>query len=768
MTRRFGNRTTDSGAPKHARSDRTAGKARWLALLAVLVWLGISGIGGPLVGRLSEVQKNYNAAFLPVGAESTEVTDQIAGFTDTSSIPYLLVVEAPGALAPENLVTAKELVSQIPTLPLAAIGDKAVIGDYLRGPVLGPVPSQDGAAALIVVNLDAVTAAETLNETTPLYETALALREAEGKAFPEGGPAAYVTGPGGILADFVTIFLGVDGLLLGVALLVVLVILLVVYRSPVLPFAVLLSGVFGLSLAALVIFPLAKADAIDLSGQSQGILFILVVGAATDYALLLVSRYREELHDHESTWVAMRRAWRGAVEPILASGATVILGLLCLLLSDLGSTAGLGPVGALGIVGAMAAALTFLPAVLLLLGRKAFWPLVPRVDHRHAEDALGRRGLWGRVATLVGTHPRRTWVITLCGLLLAAAFLPTFKAKGVSQSDFFLAKVDSVTGQEALGRHFPGGAGNPIDVVTPAAKAEKVLAVLATEEGVTEAAPVSGADGTPTVIDGRVLIRATLLVAADSPEATEVVHRLRGDLDAVGTEVLVGGSTAINTDVLDSTKRDLKVIVPAVLIVIFIVLSLLLRSLVAPLILVVANVISFAATLGIAALVFNHIAGFPGSDPSTPLYGFVFLVALGIDYSIFLMTRVREESVRRSTRPGILVGLAVTGGVITSAGIVLAATFAALGVLPLLFLAQIAFIVAFGVLLDTLIVRSLLVPALAYDLGSRVWWPSRLVHAEATMPMAATASATAVSTPAASTASATTAEAVAESPRTDT
>ena len=349
-------------------------------------------------------------------------------------------------------------------------------------------------------------------------------------------------------------------------------------------------------------------------------------------------------------------------------------------------------------------------------------------------------------------------MITLCGLLLAAAFLPTFKAKGVSQSDFFLAKVDSVTGQEALGRHFPGGAGNPIDVVTPAAKAEKVLAVLATEEGVTEAAPVSGADGTPTVIDGRVLIRATLLVAADSPEATEVVHRLRADLDAVGTEVLVGGSTAINTDVLDSTKRDLKVIVPAVLIVIFIVLSLLLRSLVAPLILVVANVISFAATLGIAALDFNLIAGFPGSDPSTPLYGFVFLVALGIDYSIFLMTRVREESVRRSTRPGILVGLAVTGGV-TSAGIVLAATFAARVLPPCSSPDRLHCRVRGAPGHPHRALAA--VPALAYDLGSRVWWPSRLVHAEATMPMAATASATAVSSPASATASATITEAVA-------
>ncbi len=712
-----------TSGPGGGASRRTV---RWVALLVVLGWLALSGVGGPLVGRLSEVQKNDNASFLPASAESTDVIDQVAGFTDSSSIPYLLVVEEPGALAAGTLAAAAKLAAEIPGLPLTGLGGQQTIGDFLKEPVSGPIPSQDGRAALVVVSLDSDKAAETVAGTTPLYETALALRAAEAKAFPEGGAAAYVTGPGGVLADFVTVFLGIDGLLLGVALIVVLVILLIVYRSPVLPFVVLISALFGLSLAALVIFPLAKSGTLDLSGQSQGILFILVVGAATDYALLLVSRFREELHDSESSWAAMRAAWRGAVEPILASGATVILGLLCLLLSDLGSTAGLGPVGALGIAGAVASSLTFLPALLVLLGRKAFWPWVPRVDHVHAEDALGRRGVWGRVARTVGTHPRRTWVVTLGALLVAAAFLPTFSARGVSQADTFLNTVDSVTGQAVLERHFPAGVGTPIDVVTPEAKADAVVAALAQEPGVTGPTLVKGANGRATVVDGRVLVQATLTDAADSPAATEVVKRLRLDLDRVGTDVLVGGNTAINLDVLDASKRDLRVIVPTILIVIFLVLALLLRSLVAPAILVAANVVSFAATIGIAAIVFDHVLGFPGSDPATPLYGFVFLVALGIDYSIFLMTRVREESRRRGTRPGVLVGLAVTGGVITSAGVVLAATFSALGVLPLLFLAQIAFIVAFGVLLDTLVVRSLLVPALVHDIGGRVWWPSGL------------------------------------------
>jgi RND superfamily putative drug exporter len=321
-------------------------------------------------------------------------------------------------------------------------------------------------------------------------------------------------------------------------------------------------------------------------------------------------------------------------------------------------------------------------------------------------------------------------VLTLVALVAAAAFVPTFKAQGISQADTFLNEVESVTGQEVLAKHFPAGAGSPVQVIAPEAKAQQVVDLLAKEKGVNE--PYAGAapGAPPKVVDGKVLVQATLSAAADSPEADDVVRRLRADLDQVGSDVLVGGQTAMNLDVRDASDRDVRVIIPTILAVVFVVLTVLLRSLVAPLLLVAANVVSFAATLGISALVFNHVFGFPGADPSTPLYGFVFLVALGIDYSIFLMTRVREESGRVGTRRGILIGLAVTGGVITSAGIVLAATFSALAILPLLFLAQIAFIVAFGVLLDTLVVRSLLVPALAYDIGPRVWWPSRLAREE--------------------------------------
>ena len=704
------------------------------AVLVLLAWFVVGALGGQAQGQLSGVQSNDNATFLPENAESTLVSEAVQEFDENETLPYLVVVTRSdgGALTEADLGTIASFAEGLSGLELTELDDGSTLGDYLADPAPPtPVPSQDGEAVLITVSLDGEKGTEAVGETTPLAAGATAIRDNIAESLEPAGLSGNVGGPGGLIADFAEAFAGIDGILLGVALLVVLVILLIVYRSPILPFAVLLSAVFGLSAASLVVYQLALNDVITLSGQSQGILFILVVGAATDYALLLVSRFKEELHDEASSWVALKKAWRGAVEPIVASAATVILGLLCLLLADLRSTSGLGPVGALGIAGALLAALTFLPAILLLFGRKAFWPFAPKLDHVHAEDSVGTRGVWGRVAGLVGRHPRRVWTSTLVALLAAAVFVPTFKASGSTIEETFLTDTDSITAQRVLADHFAAGAAQPVQILVPEDDAEAALEVVEADTGVASAfvgltpprpdqPPVP-----PAVVDGNVVIQATTEGASDSQEAEDTVQRLRSDLDDVSTDALVGGNAATNLDVLEASSRDLKVVVPAILVVIFLVLALLLRSLVAPLLLVVANVVSFGATIGISALVFNHIFGFTGGDPAIPLYGFVFLVALGIDYSIFLMTRVREESQKRGTRPGILVGLAVTGGVITSAGIVLASTFSALAVLPLTFLVQIAFIVAFGVLLDTFVVRSLLVPAASYDIGPRVWWPAR-------------------------------------------
>ena len=694
----------DSAAgPAHAAS-RTR-RLRWLLpALLVLVWIGLGGPLGSFAGKLSEVQTNDNASFLPTSAESTQVNEIAAGFTEDELLPAVVVWEFDQPVTEADLATVTDRTAEIAQV-------EGVVAEPSP-----PIPAEDGQAVQVVVPLDADGG------------EALATWVEEIRDIVGGTPGAevYVTGPAGVLADFTEAFGEIDGLLLVVALSVVLVILLIVYRSPILPFVVLFTALLALGAAAATVYALADAGVLTLNGQSQGILFILVVGAATDYSLLLVARYREELRDHESRYTAIRRALRGAIEPILASGITVILGLLALLFSELNSNRGLGPVASIGIAFSMLAALTFLPAALALLGRAAFWPFRPTYGSEHTDV----RGIWAAVARLVGRRARVVWIVTALGLGVLAAFLPTFKADGVAQTDFFLAQVESVDGQEALARHFAAGSGSPAQVVAPEADLDAVLEVVVADPGVSEAAPqVAGPPGPgsePQVVDGEVLINATLVDQADSLAAEETVRRLRADLDAVSEQALVGGQTAIQLDTVETAQRDLRVIIPIVLLTIFVVLAILLRSLVAPLVLLVANLLSFAATIGAAAIVFNEVIGWPGSDPAVPLYAFVFLVALGIDYSIFLTTRVREESAKRGTRPGILKGLAVTGGVITSAGIVLAATFSALAVLPILFLAQIAFLVAFGVLVDTLIVRSLLVPALAYDIGPRFWWPSAL------------------------------------------
>jgi RND superfamily putative drug exporter len=455
---------------------------------------------------------------------------------------------------------------------------------------------------------------------------------------------------------------------------------------------------------------------------------VLVLGASTDYALLLISRFKEELHREDSWTVAMKSALKGAFPPILASGATVILGLLCLLLSDLNSNKSLGPVGAIGIACAVISMLVFLPALLMLAGRYWFWPFVPRHDDVVTHD----QGIWGWVARLVGRKARAVWLVTALLLGVAALFTTQLDADGLTTAEQFTTEVDSVQGQEVLARHFPAGSGVPVSVIGDEADADQLLEVVKGSPGIadatltTEGSPTAdGAppSGPPKVVDGQVQVQAVLEAASDSPAAEETVLDLRTAVDEVGTDVLVGGGTAVVYDIKVESARDTRVIIPAILIVIFVVLALLLRAVVAPLLLVATVVLSFLATLGVCALVFDHVFGFAGADPSFPLFAFVFLVALGIDYNIFLMTRVREEAKVHGTRQGTLKGLAVTGGVITSAGVVLAATFAALAVLPLVPFAELGFAVAFGVLLDTLIVRSLLVPALVYELDDRVWWP---------------------------------------------
>jgi RND superfamily putative drug exporter len=736
-------------------------RRRWvLPALLLVLWLGIGGMGGSF--QLSDVQKNDSSTFLPSTVESSRVVELQKVFSTARNYPATLLVTSRTPLTPQQLAQVRAFVDSVPGLQITVKGAPSVkVGDYLTSKQAQAVASQDGKAVLAVLNFDLQRLGTQLADGKSAVQQAIGtIRDAD-TSLAANGMTVYVAGPAAQIADLVKAFGGVDGLLVLVAIVTVFVILLLVYRSPVVPLLVILSAGSAYVLATVIVYVLAEHDVITLSGESQGILSILVVGAATDYALLLVARYREELRRHDDRYEAMWLAWRRTLEPVGASAGTVILGLICLLLADLGPTRGLGPVLSVGILSALLASLTFLPAILVVPGRNSpgehgrwiFWPRIPHLGSEKPETA----GIWGRVSRLVGAHPRRVWIGTVLILLALAAFVPTLKAEGVSQADTFMTKVESVTGAEELSKHFPSGSGSPAVVIGPAAEADALVAAIKAVPGVqsvTVVPDVSAMPGSvmpdaaapgpatltatgggtavpPKVVDGRVQVLATLADPADSSAAIETVRKLRRSLDAVSTDALVGGSSATNLDLRDTATADRDRIIPVVLVVIFLVLALLLRALVAPLVLLVANVLSFAATLGASAVVFNHVFGFPGADAGIPLYGFVFLVALGIDYSIFLMVRVREESAREGTRPGILHGLAVTGGVITSAGVVLAATFAALGVLPILFLAQTAFIVAFGVLLDTLVVRSLLVPALSYDLGRRIWLPGRTARRQA-------------------------------------
>ena len=717
--------------------------------LLIVAWLAGASFGGPLFGKIDEVSSNDQTAYLPSSAEATEVQQRLDEFRDSDKIPAIAVFTSADPIDEEAQGTIGDAV--------AAVSDEA-------SPAL---LSEDGLAMQVFIPLDSPDEVPALGETL--------------RADAPDGVTVQITGPAGFSADLKSGFAGIDGLLLGVALGAVLVILVLVYRSVLLPVVVLATSLFALCVALLVVWWLAKWGVLLLSGQTQGILFILVIGAATDYALLFVSRFREALRHTDDRGAAIRTAWKGSLEPILASGGTVIAGLLCLLLSDLKSNSTLGPVAAIGIAFAMLAALTLLPALLYAFGRAAFWPRRPELVRERplegtaaadpssaAEHALRRdatsggripaarplpaprvsadpqpSGLWGRLGSLISRRPRVIWIATTLVLLAGVAAVPQLKADGVPQSDLVLGASEARDGQAALGEHFPGGSGSPASIVVSEDAWQEAADILLASDGVSDVsiaaadspsgtAPVTedgitgfgGPAPEPTVSGGDVLLQATLADAADSEAAAETVRELRESLHPTGA--IVGGVTATAIDTNDASIHDRNLIIPVVLGVILVILMLLLRSILAPILLILTTVLSFGTAMGVSALVFNHVLGFPGADPAVPLYGFVFLVALGIDYNIFLMTRVREESLAHGTRSGILRGLSATGGVITSAGIVLAATFAALGVIPILFLAQLAFIVAFGVLLDTFVVRSLLVPALAYDIGRKVWWPAKM------------------------------------------
>ncbi|MEP7179267.1 MAG: MMPL family transporter, partial [Pseudonocardiales bacterium] len=690
-------------------------------------------------GKLAQVQKNDQAAYLPNSAESTKVNTEQEKFSSIQTIPGFIVYERTSGLTEADKAKITADVQSIR-------GIKGVAPDQVTAAQF----AADGKVANIAVPLIGKNGDVSV-DGADLSKIENKVIDAAHKNAPDG-LTIHSAGPGGLLVAFVDSFNGIDGTLLLAAGLVVILILLVVYRSPVLWFFPLFSATLALGAAALIIYQLATHDVLTLNGQSQGILSVLVIGAGTDYALLLVSRYREELHTYDSRITAMTKAWRGAAPAIAASATTVIIGLLCLTLGELNSDRSLGPVCAIGIACTLGVMLTFLPVFLVLVGRWVFWPRIPHVDH---QADIATHGMWGRFAAALGRRPRRYWITGTVLLLICIGGIGGLKTGGLTVVDSFTNTPDAVQGQRIFDRSFDQGAGAPANVTAAADQADAVIAAVSKVPGVetkpgsvcvapdfTKIAQLVKSGQVPNLaagcvpstlqvqpVSGRILVQANLTDRYDTSQATDTVKAIRSAVHSIpGAHALVGGSTAINYDTQQASRHDRNLIIPIVLLVILLVLGLVLRAILAPILLIVTVVVSFAASLGVSALVFNHVFHFANSDPSFPLFVFVFLVALGIDYNIFLMTRVREETLHRGTRDGILRGLAVTGGVITSAGAVLAATFIVLGVLPLVFLAELGFAVAFGVLLDTILVRSIVVPALSYDIGRRIWWPSKLAR----------------------------------------
>jgi RND superfamily putative drug exporter len=690
-------------APSHRLAGLTSGRrTKWVVLAA---WLMLLFVLAPLAGKLTDVEENDAAAWLPGGAESTQVVSLQKQFSKDETALAVIVYERASGITAADTAKARSDAGAFAKLPGA------------RQPQ-GPFPAKDGKALQTLVPLTDVDLPKAVDDA----------RDVAKRGPP--GLTTHVTGPAGGGADAFKVFQSLDGFLLLAAGIVVIVMLLFIYRSPTLWIIPVFTAATALMISQSVVYLLAKYADLTVNGQSSGILTVLVFGVATDYALLLVARYREELHRHEDRHEAMAFAMRRAGPAIVASAATVAAGLLCLLVAEMNSTAGLGPVAAAGVICALAAMTTLLPALLVIFGRWVFWPLVPRYDVKYQDPGAYERehGIWSRVARLVSARPRVIWAVTSLALVALALGLGSLKADGLSNAGQFVDKPDSIVGEEVVARHFPAGSGSPTIVIGKAGASGPLADAIARTPGVADV-------GKPATAAGMVQYEVTLRDGADSKAAEHTVDTLRAAVHVVpNADAKVGGSTATSLDINRAASHDNRLIIPIVLAVVFLILVLLLRAVVAPLLMIGTVVLSFAASLGASALIFQNVFGFEGTDTGFPLLAFIFLVALGVDYNIFLMTRVREESQTLGTRRGVLRGLTVTGGVITSAGLVLAATFAALATLPLVGLAEIGFVVAFGVLLDTVVVRSLLLPALSFDIGRRIWTPGRLAHAEPATP----------------------------------
>jgi putative drug exporter of the RND superfamily len=672
----------------------------WTKWVVMGLWLVVLVVAYPLSGKLTGAEKNDSSAWLPASAESVRVLDVQTRFQPPDTYSGVVVYYRASGLTAADRAKAAADARRFAGLP-----------GVLPGQVAGPIPSPDGTAMQTIVPVDVGTQGWN-GAITPVDS----MRAIAGSG--ANGLAAHVTAPLGYAADNAKVYKGISSTLLYAALAVVIVILLITYRSPVLWLLPVISSGVALITADAVVYVLAAHAGLTVNEESAAILDVLVFGASTDYALLIVARYREELRRHDRRHPAMAEALRRAGPAIIASGGTVIIALLMLSFAQLGSTKGLGPVLAIGVGAGMLAMLTLLPTLLVTFPRGIFWPYTPGFGS--AEPTT--RGLWARVGWAIAPRPRLVWITTAVLLGVLALGLTGLKASGLTNAQSFRDHPDSVTGEAVLAAHFAAGAGEPVIVIGSPDAAAPLRAAFAATPGIAHMTA-------PVTLPGYTYLQGTLTAPPDSQAAYNTIDRVRSAVHAVpGARALVGGQSAISLDVARASSHDRDLLLPLILAVVLVILAILLRALVAPLILTATVVLSFAAALGVSAFFFNHVFGFGGADTSFPLLVYVFLVALGIDYNIFLMTRVREEAHRRDARRGAITGLAATGGVITSAGFVLAGTFAVLATIPATFSTELGFAVAFGILLDTIIVRSVLVTALNLDIGRWMWWPGRLAR----------------------------------------
>ncbi len=668
----------------------TAARTSWIVLVA-----GLAATVGLFVAAGYQSADSAPPVGLPDSAESIQVADLQEQFSDDDATSGILVFGRESG--------------ELDEADLAAITERTVeLGDIaLDGFVPPPTVSEDGTTALVVVPLE-------IEESVSVQaERADEIRAIAADGLPDG-IEVWFTGAEGFLVDISAVFAGANFVLLGVTALVVAVLLIVTYRSPVLwivPLAVVGVADFIAGIAARLV---ADASGITLDGSVTGILSVLVFGAGTNYALLLIARYRDELRLNQDRREAMAIALRGAGPAIIASGSTVALALATLLFGELSGNRSLGLAGAVGIVVAMAYALIVLPAALVAFGRWLFWPLVPRYGTR---DTISRSP-WGKLGRAVSKRPI---VVAIVGFLVIGAMasgLSTLTV-GLSQNDRFIVKPEAVLGQERIAEAFSAGSTAPAAVIVPVGDVDEVTEGLLEVDGVDEVRPGPANDD---------IAQLDVVLDADpeSAESFAIIADLRTALDDLGDgSGLVGGIDAEGLDLRDAQQRDQNLVIPLILVLVLAVLIVLLRSLLAPLLLLVAVVASFFSAVGIGSILFETVFGFPGVDTNVLLFSFLFLVALGVDYSIFLVTRAKEEVPVLGTSEGMIRALAATGGVITSAGILLAAVFAVLGVLPLITLTQVGVIVCVGVLIDTLLVRTVIVPAMAFIAKDRFWWPRR-------------------------------------------